>query len=379
MSEHAFLAPSSAALWVRCHGQPTMVAKAVKYVTGDSEESREGTAAHWALAEVLHGQTVAVGQLTPEHFALTKEMVDAAEDVQAWIAGLIEKHGEQPQMWIEHRMPIDRIHPRNWGTADLLLYFRTANVLYVVDYKFGHGWIEVFENWQCMDYAAGGLQMLQVEHGVRTQSTRVTLVVIQPRSYHPDGSIRTWETDQTALRRYHVQLADAAFSACEPAPTLTPGDHCGDWYCDARHACPALQNEANRACDRGRQAVPFNLPAHAVGIELADLRKAIKALEARETGLAAQAEAMITSGERVPGWGLERKLGNLAWVLDDAEVLAMGQMLGVPLAKPPAPITPTQAKKVGMTEDMLVGLASRPVGAAKLVQQKDEDARRVFT
>ena len=379
MSEHAFLAPSSAPLWVVCHGQPTMVAQAVSYVTGDSEASREGTAAHWALSEVLADRTVAVGQVTPQHFVLTREMVDAAEDVQRWVNELAATHGEQPYMWIEHRMPMNRIHPRNWGTADLILYFPKANVLYVIDYKFGHGWVEVFENWQVVDYTAGALEMLTLEMDVRTNNTEVVLVVIQPRSYHPDGSIRMWRTTQEGLRPYHVTLGQAANAACEPNPKLTPGTHCRRYYCAARHACPAAQNEANHAIDLTRKAVPFNLPPEVIGIELADLRKAIKALEARETGLAAQAEALMTRGDRVPGWGLERKPGNLTWTLEDAEVLAMGQVLGLNLTKPAAPVTPTQAKKLGMSDEMLTGLADRPMSAAKLVEQKDQDARRIFT
>lgn len=379
MSEHAFLAPSSAPLWVVCHGQPTMVAKAVTHVPDDSEASREGTAAHWALSEVLSNRTIAVGQITPQHFVLTAEMVEAAEDVQKWIWSLMEKHGETPLMWIEQRMPINHIHPRNWGTADLVLYFAKANVVYVVDYKFGHGWVEVFENWQLMDYAAGVLEMLTLQQNVSTHNTTIVLVVIQPRSYHPDGSIRTWQTTQEGLRAYHVALGTAATLACEPEPKLTPGAHCRDWYCDARHACPAAANEANKARDLARTAVPFNLPPEVIGVELAELRKAIKALETRETGLAAQAEALIDQGQSVPGWRMERKPGNLAWSAPDAEVLAMGSLMGIDLAKPPAPVTPTQAKKLGMNDAMLNGIAGRPMGAAKLVQQDDAAARKIFT
>ena len=356
-----------------------MVAQAIKYEHGESEASREGTAAHWALSEVLSGQTVAVGQVPPNHFVLTTQMVDAAEDVKAWVRAQVEKSGEFPKFWIERRLAINRVHPKCWGTADLVFYFPVADVLYVLDYKFGHAWVEVFENWQLLAYAAGALEMLQTVEGVIADKTRVVMGIIQPRSYHPDGPIRLWEVESAALLRPYFQTMNAAArAAVEPGAKLTPGTHCRDFHCDARHACPALQNEGLKAVDRSRSAVPFNLPNDALGVELTDLRRTIKMLEARETGLAGQAEALITRGERVPFFTLERKPGNLEWTSPVMDVIEMGKLLGADLRKPVDVITPTQAKKL-IGDEVVAGLASRPPGTAKLVAVDDTSARKIFT
>lgn len=366
--------PSAAAGWVKCPGKPRL--EALYPEDTSSEAAREGTAAHWALSEVLSSRPVAEGQVTPDNFVLTAEMVEGAEDVLRWIHARIAAHGgETPRLFTEQFVRIDRVHPRCAGTLDLALYFPHAQVLYLADYKFGHGWVEVFENWQLLCYLAGLLQLLEVS-GTQNDTLRVVLGVIQPRSYHPDGAIRTWETTPTGARPYIQTLAAAALRTLEPEADAVVNDTCQ--YCDARHACPALQAAGLDAMDRAARAVPFDLPPHALGIELADVRKAIKALEARETGLAGQAEALLKSGTRVPFWGIESKPGNMVWSKPVAEVLALGSMLGFDLQKPVAPITPTQARDRGLDPSLLEVFAERPAGKAKLVPQTDASARKVF-
>ena len=77
MSEVTFYPrPSGAGQWIVCHGAPKL--EAIYPEDRDSEAAREGTAAHWARAEVLNGRAVAVGQVTDDGFVLTEAMVEAA-------------------------------------------------------------------------------------------------------------------------------------------------------------------------------------------------------------------------------------------------------------------------------------------------------------
>jgi hypothetical protein len=374
MTAHALLAPSSAARWVACPGSVKL--EALYPELTESEAAREGTAAHWALAEVLLGATVAEGQVTPGGVVLTGEMVEGAELVQEWYAATLAAHPSEPSIIrVEYRLGAGGIHPENWGTPDLMLWFPKSKVLHVLDYKFGHGWVEVFENWQLMDYAALAGADLEID-GLAEQSVMVTMTVAQPRSYHPDGPIRSWTVRMADLRAYWNTLSMAAEEAVSASPATRVSAECRN--CKARHACPALQAEGLAQVDRSRAAVPFDLPPLALGIELADIRQAIKALEARETGLAGQAEALLKSGQAVPFWQLESKPGTLTWTVPDAEVLALGDMLGVVLAKAAAPITPTQAKAKGFDAGMLEIYAARPPTAPKLVARKDETARKIF-
>lgn len=373
-AQHSDLAPSSAARWVACPGSVRL--EALYPEDSASDASREGTAAHWALSEMLNGRVVAEGQLTPDNFVLTTEMVEGAEDVVRWIHRLIAQHkGETPRMFVEHRVEVNRVHRKCWGTLDLALYFEQAQHLYVSDYKFGHGWVEVFENWQLLTYLAGMLEALGVS-GTQNDSLRVVLGVAQPRSYHPDGALRTWHLTPTEARPYIVRLGAAAMKALEPDAECVVNAECD--HCRARHACPALQARGLAAIDYSRAAVPFDLPPLALGLELASVRAALKALTARETGLAGQAEALIKGGERVPFWAIESAAGNLAWKVPAAEVITLGGMLGIDLKKPVAAITPTQARERGLDPDLLDAYAERPAGKAKLVLRDDASARKVF-
>lgn len=371
MSEHAHLAPSSAARWVVCTGSPGMEAQYPQ--TGESDAATEGTAAHWALAEVLHGRTVAEGQITPDGVALTAEMVDAAEDVLAWIDMLKQSSPDDPaEVRIEQRVKNPAIHAKNYGTPDLVIWFENSKRLFVVDYKFGHGWVEAFENWQLINYAALVAADLCID-GAEQLRVMVSMVIIQPRAYHPDGPIRTWQVQLAHLRGYWNRLVMAA----DDTPVLRVSPECK--YCSARHACPELMARGLSEVDRSRAPVPFDLTPQALGIELHDIRRAIAALEARETGLTAQAEALLKLGKPVPFWSLASKPGSMAWTVADAEVLALGDMVGKSLAKPSAPITPAQAKKAGLAPELVDAYSARPPGTAKLTPATDDTARKIFS
>jgi hypothetical protein len=374
MTGHARLSPSGAARWVACPGSVTL--EAAYPDDTSSELALEGTAAHWALAEVLEGRAVAEGQVTDTGFVLTREMVEAAESVLRLVHTMILQYDEQPEYRVERTIPINRVHPECWGTPDLVMYFRKTGVIVVLDFKYGHGFVEVHENWQLLAYLAGVLELFNIS-GLQNEFTTCHLIIDQPRSYHPDGPRRWWSITPDQARPYIVRLGAAARAALGPDPQLEVSSECK--YCNARHACPQLQAHALDAVDRSRSAVPFDLPPHALGVELADVQTAIKALEARASGLQAQAEALIERGERVPFWSMERPPGRLAWSVPPAEVLALGHMLGVPLAKPVEPITPTQARDLGLSEELLQGYAARPAGKAKLVMRGDDSARKIFS
>lgn len=370
---HAPLAPSSGARIVACAGSVNL--EALYPEDTETEQAREGTAAHWALAEVLNSRAIAAGQVSDAGFVLTQQMIEGAEDVLRRVHALCAEYGEQPRMFVEQRMSAARIHAQCWGTPDLVLWFPIARVLAVLDYKFGHGWVEVFENWQLIAYDVAALDMLGL-NGLTEQSVTVRNIIAQPRSYHPDGPIREWALPATDLRPLVNRWAAAAAEALGPSPMVKVNPECQ--YCRARHACPALQAHGLRSIDRAREAVPFDLPPHALGIELADLRQAIKALQARETGLATQVELILTRGERVPFWGIEQKPGRLAWTVPPEQVLALGAVTGKSLAEPPTPITPTQAKDRGLIDLVVLAAVSGRGSSKQLVMRDDDSARRIF-
>lgn len=378
MSTHAFLAPSSAFRWVRCALSASL--EEAYPETEESPSSLEGTAAHWAVQMLLQGTPAAVGAQAPNGVAVTQEMLEAAELVRADVAATLGPDWAK-SLVIEKAVQIPRVHPtQNWGTPDYRAWRWQPNGilrLTVWDFKYGHGIVEVFENWQLIDYAAG---LLDEMHGYADE-IEVELVVIQPRAFHRSGTVRRWITSSAALAPYFDRLAAAASAALGPTPFATPTPE-GCKNCAGRHACEALQRTAYVAADTAGRYGALDLSPHALGLELRSLKRAQALLEARVSGLEAQAAAAIKSGQLVPFWVMESTPGRLAWTKPAAEVFALGEMLGLKLQKDPEPITPAQAKAAAKAAKIDGALfdayATRPAGAVKLVADDGSKASLTF-
>lgn len=382
MSAHAFLAPSSAHRWVRCPLSASL--EAAYPETEASPSSLEGTAAHWVVQMLLQGTPAALDMQAPNGVAVTQEMLEAAELVRDDIVATLGPQWAQ-SLVVERRVEIPRVHPtHNWGTPDYRAWSRLNNgrlCLHLWDFKFGHGIVDAFENWQLIDYAAGLLTEAGID-GLRDQETVVDMCVIQPRAYHRDGPVRRWRVVASDLRDSINRLANSAAEALGANPKACPTpEGCKD--CLGRHACEALQRAAYAAADKGGQYGALDLSPHALGLELRALKRAQALLEARTTGLEAQAVAAIKAGALVPFWMMEAVPGRLAWSRPAEEVFALGEMLGLKLQKDPEPITPTQAKAAAKAAKIDGALfdayATRPAGAAKLVADTGAKAQLIFS
>ena len=124
------------------------------------------------------------------------------------------------------------------------------------------------------------------------------------------------------------------------------------------------------------RAEPYELGDAALGAQLTILKRAEAAIGNRLTALESQIESKIRAGGMIPGWSLERgAAGKLAWTKSEAEVLALGELLGLCLAKP---MTPTQAGKAGLPKDLLAAYASRSAGSLKLTKASTTLAAKIF-
>lgn len=368
--DHAFLPPSSAHRWVHC---PLSASLEAAYPEREQSPSAiEGSAAHCVVEAVLHGHP-AVGT------DVTDEMIEAAELVRN---DIVAQLGDDylRTLVIERRVDIRRVHDTdNWGTPDYYAWGLMVNqgrILRIWDFKFGNGIVEAFENWQMIDYVAGILEAGGID-GLMDQTTVVEFTVIQPRAYHRDGPVRRWRVLASELRPYINKLASAAAKATSGSPPAKPTpDGCKN--CKGRHACEALQREGYDAADTSRHLGALELSPAALGLELRTLRTAQALLDARVTGLEAQVVATIGSGTLVPMWSLESSPGRLGWTKPAAEVIALGALMGLDLAKEPEVLTPTQAKKIGLPEALVNSYASRSAGACKLVMDDGSKVARIF-
>lgn len=367
MSDHAFLPPSGAKIWVKCAAAPSMWRR---YPAPESIDTREGTAAHWAWEELLAGRNVDVGLVAPNGVVLTDEMVEGADmyadHVRAETKGL--------QLFVEHTIRMDGIHVNNWGTPDTFAYDEANKTIHLFDYKFGHDYVDEFENWQLINYSHGILAVLGID-GFEDQRTTINMTIIQPRCYHRDGPIRRVVVRAVELRGWFNVLRAAAEAASGTQPRAIVNPNCK--HCSGRHACETLQRAGYDAANISRISLPLDLPPAALGLELKMLKKAKASLDARISGLEESVFSAITRGESIPGWGAEAGDGRQKWTKPFGQVKILGEMIGVDLVKP-ALITPKQAIKAGAPVEVINEISQSLPGALRLVEDNLTLARKVF-
>lgn len=370
MSRVEFLRPSGAATWIACSGYVAMRALFPEAPDeADTEVAEEGTACHWLASEIYAGRFPQEGSLAPNGRELTEEMFDACDEylgvINAWpnVAPVVEQ-----------TIPGDCIFPGMRGTPDAWAYDPTTRTLYLADLKFGFRFVEVFENWQLLCYVLMLLVLLNI-NGYDDQTLTIKMTIVQPRSTHRDGPVRTWTVTASHLRALFNQLIDAAARAMQPNAPCTPNPYCGD--CPARHACTALQNSSLHALEVAYGSTPHELEPAAAGNELRMLKEASKRLEARITGLEMQAEHMLAAGLVVPGWGLEPTYARERWRDGfESQVLTLAKYFNnAPLAKPQRAITPKQARKY-LGDQIVAAFSHRPSTGVRLTQITSQQLRK---
>lgn len=369
--QHAFLAPSNAAVWRLCAGAAAM--QQAYPEPPDSPKSMQGTAAHWGAKELLYGRPIDVGLVTDNGVALDAEMIEHVGEYAEVIKRDMER--DPPQyMYCEQPIAIPNVHEQNWGTPDFWMW--RPGLLRLYDFKYGHMLVEVFENWQMLDYTSGILSFLGID-GHTDQHTRVEFIIVQPRSFGRDGTVRRWDFLASDIRGHINSLRMAAQAATAPNAPLTSGSQCK--WCSAAHVCPALQKDAQYSMDVSEQPIAFQMAPVQLGYELRNIQRAQEILEARERGLMSQVEGFLDKGQQVPFYHLDHGRGSTVWKQTKKAVIAFGQMMGVNLAKEPDVITPIQAKKLAIDPSLIDSMSEHRNGERKVKAIDSLTVRKAFS
>lgn len=364
---HAFLPPSGAPQWRFCSLWPTMNKR---FPQESIDESLEGDAAHWCNVQPV---PPAIDSRAPNGVAVTQEMLQGRE---LWLS-VTDEPGwcEQQETYLSGKSIHDAL---NGGSPDKWVFGGAPPMLLTVfDYKFGFGQVEVFENWQLINYGALICEYLSRAAGVSDLEIAVRFVIVQPRGYHRDGPVREWKLPQAALLRgYWNQLRHAATLATSPEHVRgTVGEHCK--HCPGRHACDALQRNTLIAIDQAGSSVPLEMSPDAIGYELRTVRRALRLMEARETGLLEQARSLMMSGVRIPRLMLQESKTRERWTQPPEAIAKIGEAFGLTLAKQEV-VTPAQARAAGMPAEIVAALAEAPNGALNVVEDDGSSTRKLF-
>jgi len=370
MSAHSIFPPSSMHRLVKCTGSFDLCRLYPE--PEDSPASMEGTAFHEVVANLVDSYAVpfVVGSLTSNGIAVTEEMVEGAEMcVEAIPFDMLDA------CHVEERVDITGIHAECFGTPDVWFYDPVKKVLNVLDWKFGHGYVEVFENYQLAAYAAGIID----SHGYDDQEIWVKFTIVQPRCFHKDGPVRTWGCKAHELRGLINIMAMACGTAATGQGACWTGEHCH--HCTGIIGCDAAQRAGAAAFDFTAKPVPSEMSPANRGLYLTRVRQAAAMLKALDSGLSEEIERSIRNGQPVPGFTLEPGQGRTAWSKPFIEIATLGDMFGVQLRKE-ALLTPIQAiaalKKIGVDETVMSGYHVSTSGALKLAQTDSNVTRRIF-
>lgn len=381
---HSILPPSSADMWVHCDGWVTMSQSFPE--VDDTEAARQGTAAHEVAAQFIEsfarGGTYnpKSGDVTSNGVTIDDEMLDAcelyAEDVRSVMMKTRVFGG--PYLGIEQSLTMPDIHGMSFGTSDCFIYDCENKTMYVWDFKFGFDPVEVFENWQLVNYSAGVLNWLRERTPLITESNldmKIIFRIAQPRSFHRDGPIREWATTLGDLWGMYDQLSVAASANISGGGPTSSGAHCK--YCPARHGCQSAMTAGARLFEVASQALPLDISNDAMATQLTIVKRAVKHLESIEKALEQQVEHVVRSGKNVPGFRVAEKQGRTSWAVPAEEVHALGDMLGIDLRKLDS-VTPRQAVKLGIDEAVIMAYSHKTTTGVEVIPDSGSKARHIF-
>lgn len=348
MAEHAkrILQPSSFKRTIGCPGWGQLCESlGIRPKTGN-KYTYEGTAAH-SLAEMCLRDNLAAASLLGgsidfhsdgknHRVKITEDMTEA---VDVYLTEIRRKRVASvgAEYVVEKKLNMNWLIPGMFGTADHIIV-EPLGKLYVDDYKHGQGVaVEVGDvpgdNVQTTLYALGAVgadNPYMVEE--------VCATIVQPRSAHSDGPVRSIIYDVDELYQWGYDVAvPAAKRAQEPDAPVTPGPWCK--WCDANDPwdpqgvqCPAIREKAMELAnvDFDKDLVPLapmNSPAPPSTLTGEQLGRILRFADVLDDWIkVVRSEAfsrLETNSPDAPvGYKLvQGKLSNRAWAKSENEVV----------------------------------------------------------
>ena len=350
-----------------------------------STSADEGAAAHELAAKLLEAgirgadtldknRKFTVGQPLFNGVICTDEMVDAVESYVMDVVDIME--AVNPELWgFETDVKMPMIYATMKGKVNAWAFDTVASTLYVWQFEYGRGLIEVYENQQLILYVLGLVDLLDLDKN----SISIDMRIVQPRGFHADGPIRSWKvTSNGPIDLWLGLLQDAAAVASNPQHAETrSGKHCK--YCRAKYACASAQSAGLLAVEFSNQPIPVGMDGATLGTYLKILHRSGKSIADMIKGLEAQTKIRLQNGEAIPGYELEPSYGHLNWNGDAAGIIKiLENMFKVDLSKSQH-ITPTQAiNDAKIPRGIVEAYSSKPDKGEKLVADDGSKARRIF-
>jgi len=347
---------SKADIWFNCPGSITAglqcTSPAAPGVYRDEGKEAHALAAKF-VEDMCQAKIVGIHSNSSE---MSKHAFDFAEIIAHKLREIKVFGGDH--MGIEKYMEIPLVHPDCSGTPDVWAYDQRHKTAHIWELKYGHRFVDAYENKQLLCYASGLSERFP-------EAKKFNLMVYQPRYYDGD-KFREWGLSLKEMGGYLPELKEATENALSDKPRFKVGEHCR--WCDARHDCATLLQDTTSTYEYVKSSKIAGLDAKGTAVELKLLKDAKIRVDIMLEALESSAIEMISCGKLVPGFSMSRGSGSLAWNIDmkALKTIALVHSI-VPLTKE-TPITPLQAIKKGLPQDVVDSISERLPGKLKLKQ-----------
>lgn len=328
MNGHSYIGASSAARWLACPGSVRLYKqlasrKATIYAA-------TGTVAHEICERCLLeggepssflGRTVEQDGFT---VTVTEDMVSAVNMYVGQVRLDHQRFGGT--LLVETPFDLSWVYPGMFGRNDAsIVPDDIFSTLRVYDYKNGRSNVDAKENPQVMYYAAGALG----EHNLACVET-VEIDIIQPNAADGGEWLDQWALPATELYEWTYDvLRPGAAAASSPDAPLKEGEQCT--FCEAAAFCPLKQSKTLALFDKEPDAslAVIDLPeARTLTPERIGLLSAFfnsPEFDQWRKSLAAEEQAMLARGEKVPGRKLVETVvrGNRKWASEEDVISAL--------------------------------------------------------
>lgn len=359
---------SAAAVWVKCAGHASLAARTPR-IADQSDESRlEGIEAH-AVAQAYAAAGEPPGDWDPDMLEGGKLWRDV---LQGWGCEYSQEVEYKCVPWIAENVP---------ARVDAEGYNAETNTLHVADYKYGHRYVDAYENWQLLCYAMAWLDRHAKSHAHLIPDMKLALHIVQPRA----GGHRTWNLTVQHLRdNYARTIVEAARTANQAhvAPDAlgfelyTTGSHC--YKCAGAINCPALRDAASAALEFGSRNIELDLTPEQAAIELMLIDEASTHIKNRREALEMQVMHTLQGGQSLPHWSIGHGRGSKRWIPEkEAGLKAMGELYGVEVTTEKLK-SPTQCAKL-LPAYIIDSHSEVTQGAARIQRKRADDGAKLFT
>lgn len=365
---------SDANQWMTCNGS-FRAQQAYPPLDVEPSQSRlEGRAAHEVAQKLFKNEPFSdlVGSLSKDGIVIADELFDAAREYFNEVWGYCNTHGRVHDLHVEEMCPVPGYD--DWYCIpDAWVYVPEVKVLRVYDAKFGHRIVDPFENWQLLIEAYAIVETHHLDVDI------IELVIVQPRGFTSEGTVRKWALTYDELCVYRQQVNETMPRVLDTAPLCTPGPHCLD--CSARAHCDTLKQQSYAGIDYVQSLQTHNLSGHSLGVELRLLQRAQEMIKMRLSGLEEQALHEIKQGQHVTFYNAKTTYGRKRWKKDVPvdQVIFMAELQGVDVRKPQELDTPAQCIKKGIDPSVVEQYAETPVTGVKLEQVDERAIKNVFS